>query len=147
MPAGAFASPQGSQWPGSRAAPMKPDGGGGEHCLQGPLGASPKQHAFAKKAHAGSARLWRDRLGKQQVPVCKTTSDFLWKWRRGAFTGTHPCTHPVHASEAPTLVQSGPEGPLSSQAHAGLRCTQSHPKIHTLAHVRTHAGRNWRLQV
>ena len=81
---------------------------GAEHCLQGPLGAFPKQQGFTKKAHSGSASLWRDKLGKQQVPGCKTTSDFLWECRRGAFTGTHPCTHPVQASEAPTLVQSDP---------------------------------------
>lgn len=140
MPTGVFASPQGSQWPDSRGAPMIPprSPAGAEHCLQGPLGASPKQQGFTKKAHSGSARLWRDKLGKQQVPGCKTTSDFLWKWRRGAFTGTHPCTHPVQASEAPTLVQSDPLGPPSSQAHKGLQCTQSHPEFHTLAHVRTH---------
>lgn len=106
----------------------------------GALGGLSKQWGFTKRARL--LRLGKALEGQAgQAASPRSTSDFLWTWRRGASTGTHPCTHPVHASEAPTLVQSGPSRPLSSQAHVGLRCTQSHPEFHTLAHVRTHTHR------
>lgn len=137
MPSGVSASPQGLRGPDSRGlprTPQKPDGGTASMAP----GASPNSRASPGKPA-------QERLGSGQTagPRVRDGVTFFGV-ETGAFTGTHP----EHTCEAPALVQRGPSGPLPTQAHARLRCTQAHPAFHTLAHVHTQGGdrRLWGLR-
>lgn len=73
----------------------------------------------------------------------KSRTAFLWR-RQGAFTGTHPCMHPVPASTTSHPSRTAPpppRGPLHNQAHTGHPCAQPHPVFHKHTGMRT---RMWR---
>lgn len=129
MPSGVSASPQGLRWPDSRGRlpriPQRPGRGAGT-ASKGP-GGTPSSRA-GQAACSGQAGLWRGRRDKRRSQG--TGGLGLSLEADGVLSGMHP----AHAPETLALVQ----GPLPTQAHTGLRGTQSHPEFHTVTRLHTH---------
>lgn len=103
--------------------------------------ASPSSRNSAKnptRAGGGSGRTgWANSRAQGQA-----WPDFLWKRRQGAFTGTHPCTHPLHTSTAPTPpVYSSPGGHSTSRHTQGSHVPGRTQVPHTHTGVHTHRAR------